>query len=373
MWDSTLLIGFPLLALTLCAALLMAGTVRPSATFPIRDLVVVVMIVIAFAFVHVAMDREASVTKTLAMLLASAIVPGILIWVGGARPALYAAALGIGAWMAILLVGSLIAPSRFFVPAYASYQPERSGWFVNPNAYGAAGLVAQCVGLMVWFDRPTQGFEKRGWRIALVPWMVLSGISVLRSASRASLITSLALWLLVLFARRRFFILCALTLIAALTFALVPEILDQLGHVPHFDVLFAKLERPSMSGGRVELWESLVRRTMSVAPLFGLGIGASVDASLDLGFSGTHNAYLKVLVEFGLVGILAFIALLAAVLRKLVQWDHAHAPTKGLAIVFLILLAHSFFESHIFSFGSTPISVLFWQYTMIARTPSERG
>lgn len=368
MWDSQLLLGFPLLALACCAFFLMAGLVRPTGSLPLRSVALTATIVVLFSLVHIVTDREASLVKMLAMLLASTIVPSVLAWVSGPRHAMYATAAGILLWLSLLLVGSILLPELLFVPAYASYQPERSGWFVNPNAYGAAGLVAQCIVFLLLADKPWPILHQRTWRGLLVGILVFAVAAVLRSASRASLIATLSFWLLVLFVNRRASTLFAVALAATAALAFLPDLLVGMHDMPVFETFLLKLQRPSISGGRVELWSALIERTLSSNPVFGLGAGSSIKASEALGYSGTHNAYLKILVEFGLTGLGVILFVIFRVGQTLLRWDRNGIRARAVAVVFVVLLAHSMFESHIFSFASTPIGVLFWQYSILART-----
>lgn len=370
MWDSALLLGFPLLACAIAIVPLLLGIVRPIGAFPLRYVAIVAVLVVAISAIHVATGRQTSLAKALAMLLATAILPSTIAWVTGARRAIYATGCGLLPWLTLMLAGSVFVPEWLFVPAYGSYQPVRGGWFSNPNAYGAAGLVVQCVVVCLWLDRPWPATARLHWRVALAGVFVLASVGVLRSASRASIIASIALCLLTLVARRRLVTLFLLALLVASALAFLPEQWEPLRRVPLLDAVLTKVERADPSSSRLTLWRGLVQSSLKTSPLFGLGAGTSVEASEALGFSGTHNAYLKILVEFGLVGLVVTTWLILRVWRTCAWWDRHGIPSRGIAIVFLVLLAHSSFESHIFSFASTPVGLMFWQYALVTRTES---
>jgi len=104
--------------------------------------------------------------------------------------------------------------------------------------------------------------------------------------------------------------------------------------------------------GRTELWD-VVLDSIDERPLFGHGFQAmwGVDDALtiranrltgDWGVKGSHNAYLEVCLELGLVGLFVLVSIIAAGLRRGLRCCSGQAPRLGwFSVTFFLVAAAS--------------------------------
>ncbi len=142
----------------------------------------------------------------------------------------------------------------------------------------------------------------------------------------------------------------------------------------------------NISNGRFQIWQDYIEATMSniVSILFGYGPGSYMDAirenhpdafivskiknsypaMYDQGLIyDTHNAYLSIFVTSGLIGVLVMTVFLICcavkVFRYLITSKNHSWSVMALALVLIMILVVSFFDSDMF-FKTTDTSMIFW-------------
>ncbi len=188
---------------------------------------------------------------------------------------------------------------------YLNDDPSRlqraTGTSIDPNAFGgllavvAAFLLPQVVSRTPWLPR----------RLAVVMMGILT-LALLLTVSRAALLGLVAAAALVALARDRRLLLAGAVvgLVALATAAVLPW---TAAYVDHFVQGLAGADRATqMRFGEYKDAFRLIQRY----PLLGVGFGDVRDADL---YRGVSSLYLIVASSMGLVGLTAFVALLAAV------------------------------------------------------------
>lgn len=112
---------------------------------------------------------------------------------------------------------------------------------------------------------------------------------------------------------------------------------------------------------RLTLWREAVT-TISEHPFIGVGIGNYLSSARPLYQAGTpfyaHNLYLDIAVEIGLIGLLAFIALITSAFRRLFQMRKYHPSLPAFIAALSLYGAHSIFETALFSLHVTMVLAL---------------
>ncbi|MEW5758295.1 MAG: O-antigen ligase family protein [Candidatus Omnitrophota bacterium] len=112
---------------------------------------------------------------------------------------------------------------------------------------------------------------------------------------------------------------------------------------------------------RIELWfQSL--SLFKEHPIFGIGIGTFMDYSSQFVAYGAlylHNCYLQILIEQGIVGLIAFIIFVFIVIKDSIRVAFFSKNELFLGLVFAIIafLIQIFFDNHLYSLRP---SFLFW-------------
>ncbi len=238
-----------------------------------------------------------------------------------------------------VLVAMLVLPP--FVDQLAATKGEHAdprrfrGILQSANSIGALGFVALPSFVAAWFVA-----GRARWRWAcLAAGLLLCG-EVAASGSRAGLAGLLAA-MAVLFliagpgpARTRLLLAVAAVAVVALAVVAIPAANELL-----------RLDRLADAGGRREVWP-LVTRVAALDPVAGRGFGSSpavFDSFGDVqGFSGHYsgNLELDILLELGVLGLIALALLLAVVavrgIRWLVRRDPATFPIRLLALAWAV-------------------------------------
>lgn len=275
-------------------------------------------------------------------------------------------------WFAITLcVGSLVRPELLYVPSRETYTPLRAGWFANPNMYGAMAFHGLAAYSLI---RYVPGRRAHGWslvRDAMVVGVLAVCLGI--SGSRGSILgaaVTIGVMLVVTPTRERTGVQHALRLIGLASVGVVAiAIVADAVAAAHGSVLLqgllAKQAAIDPSSGRLGLWTEMLSRWWRDAPLVGLGAGEATRVAEALGFSSSHNAFVRVLVQRGIVGGLLVGAIIARASHNAYRMTRqGYMPTLA---VLAGLIAHSVFEDHLFSLGITVASVLFAQ--IILRSP----
>jgi O-antigen ligase len=130
--------------------------------------------------------------------------------------------------------------------------------------------------------------------------------------------------------------------------------------------LLAKQAAIDPSSGRLGLWGEMLSQWWRNAPLVGFGAGEATRTAEALGFSSSHNAFVRVLVQRGIVG-----GLLVGMVVARASYNAYRVTRQGYMPALAVLtglVAHSIFEDHLFSLGITIASVLFAQLVLLNST-----
>lgn len=148
----------------------------------------------------------------------------------------------------------------------------------------------------------------------------------------------------------------AVAVLAAVLAVLPPETAERLG------TLSSELTEGDLSG-RAQLWD-VSTDAIREQPLIGVGAGASRRVLQDVvgELKGTHNAYLAVTTELGMVGLVLFLLLLISAGYR----AHRHAPLERvLALTTLAVVVLGMVPSHSHTEKSTWLALAF----VLAPTP----
>jgi putative inorganic carbon (HCO3(-)) transporter len=205
--------------------------------------------------------------------------------------------------------------------------------------------------------------HRRAWAL-YAPAAALAAFGVYVSFSRGALI-GMALVPFVFLRGRQ--LLAAVPLLAALVLALTPSLLEE------------RFETLTSGGGeiatRVDIWDTSVA-IWQAEPVTGAGLGSFPEAYAQARVPGkqflphtqfeppphAHNVFLQILAEVGIVGLAAFLALLAGALplaARLRRHGEAWIRWTGAGVLasLVAFLAHNIFDVTLFQ---PETSVIFW-------------
>lgn len=209
----------------------------------------------------------------------------------------------------------------------------------EPNTLGGYLLLlfAVSIGLFLYARSSTWRF----WSAALICLIIPP---FLFSLSRGSYVGFIAmyLWLIVLTARKRMFLIIILLLAIPLLPAALPKrVADRITEtfVPGkvYNPLGERITLDESAAARIETWRRIMKKWKS-RPLFGYGV---------TGLGLIDSQFTRVLGETGLIGMSAFIWFLISIFRtslqtfKTVKDDWAKGLTLGFLVGFVGLLFHS--------------------------------
>jgi O-antigen ligase len=233
-----------------------------------------------------------------------------------------------------------------------------SGILLNPNTFGslAAGLI------IISLSRLFSGGKRRFYYLALSVFLsYLLLISLSRASYFAATFGSFSLlWLL-----RRKSLLFYLTLAFVVFFSCYFIIS---GTLPPLNLdYYLRLSQADPTTGRLAIWVHIIE-AWKERPWFGVGLGGTVpdEALTGGGRLGGFSAYLALLGETGIIGLVLFLIFLSISiyllysvrLRALVISDRNLMSYSSAAIsLILAYAANSLFEGYFSSVG-TPITVL---------------
>jgi len=232
----------------------------------------------------------------------------------------------------------------------------------NHTTQGMAFVVGAALAALLAWGRPAA--PRQRWLLIGALLLFLANIATVtsgRSAHIALLVTVVAGAFALLRGRRRWIALLVIPVIGAGLLAASPLVRDRFETV-YTEVGTAEHSPTATSSGiRLYIWAT-TRALIERRPWFGYGMGGFVPAYDKLihehvvdaanwrdaaRASDTHNEYLHVLVEAGVLGLLAFLAFAVALLR-----EPAPPPYRGCAVaLFLAWLATSLFNSHFQTFA----------------------
>ncbi len=253
----------------------------------------------------VAIQEGAGVTcLRLFIFLAFAYSLAALLW---KKERLHYASAGYAAGLlAVLFLGGYVSSETHRINAG---EIRNAGGFLDPNSFGFSGLTAVTLALIAL----TNAGKSKFLRLLHLGSAVVGGVAVLQSGSRTSMIGCLLAFAVILVYMREMSRKVALVLAAALigvaAFALLPAAM--------YDSLKerASLSRMQADRGanRLDIWSNYLSEFPQYA-LTGVGFLQSrsvIRESYTSEFAITHNQYLEILVETGVIGLLLFLNAIA--------------------------------------------------------------
>lgn len=254
-----------------------------------------------------------------------------------------------------------------FVKTYDFYH-GRAGGFAEPNQY--ASYLVLFIPLAITYFIFSKNFILKCASCALV---VVSFVALIVTGSRGGIVSfvlSMAVYILflkresILRFRGTVFVLMIVVFIGFLSFFLAPSQVKETV-LERFNPMDQETLNEITEGhGRLLLWQSAWKIFLE-KPI--LGHGPNTDMVLNLkrfGIAGvTHNHYLKIMVQFGIIGLLVFIMILARIFQHV--WRHFKATSdywrKILCASYIVgLFGYSF---SMIGVNLADPRILFWIYT----------
>ncbi len=364
---SVIKMAFPPLVLGfLVAHLRVRGSVRID-----RDLLMWVGALLAAAFIGLMTSEHRAPPIATVWQLGGPMLLGLIV-AGGSRSerTLKAVAWGIVLFATVSALIALaqathspvLAPIARLTSATENLDPRRvPGPFDNPNGLAAVLSISIPIGVALF-----AGTSARR-RVALALMVVAMSAAIVLSYSRAGWVgLGAGLPLLLVPRRVRFKLVVPLALLFATGIALYFGLGAERSFV---SVRLGELALNTISGvnsfaERIALWQ----KALAIAqryPILGIGFGNFPSAQIAgqfrwVGGLITHNVFLTVLAELGVVGLVLFVGLLASAVRNLVAGARAYgSPELSLLSWGLLASTVSYFAGQGMAHGSL-VSELMW-------------
>ncbi len=254
---------------------------------------------------------------------------------------------------AVGVIASVINGQLQFISAYSNYDGFFVGIFTQKNVLGRV-IVLLSVSLFV------VSIATRNLLVFTIGAMLVVALFFPLNAAESA--TSLVMYLFVLtFPVVWLFVSGSESMRLVVVLSAVGALLLGLGVTAVVDIdlvnkVLAKLGKDSTLTGRTYIW-SVGWQMVQWKPILGLGFDAFwfgdtfdepalIAEAYGEAINGFHNAFLEVLVSLGIVGEIAFIATLLAVLFRVFRWLFAERSVEslGAAYILTIMFIMSFVE-----------------------------
>lgn len=212
-----------------------------------------------------------------------------------------------------------------------------SSFFGNPNFFAFILFLGICAYFLLITNKKN---------IILFPFLLAQVYALFATKSRGAIISLFIVVVLVVIYKLRYKKL-ALTVILSI-----------LGIASVLVLMVVMDARGNQTNGRTDIWIKAFKVFLK-KPIFGHGFGMSIETIGIAGGLSTHNVYIKILVETGIVGLISFLNIFIQsgfeLLKKLNSLDK-DSMLLSVGIV-LALMFHQFFESNLFVYN---IIMSFW-------------
>ncbi len=261
--------------------------------------------------------------------------------------------IGIGLISLAFIIGLMIAPETFYRGTHGGTVHRLGGFIINPNELGMLAVIGVAMNYLQLFNNK--------YKVANVVFLGLNVAVLLLTQSRSSL-GAFLLVTMVFIVKSKNYKLQAATIIGGVLVlpVLVNGIIIKQGDVE---------EVMSMTG-RLPFWSDLLTYGFPERPILGYGFMSispspftdKFDSIHAYAASMTHNTFVQVLINLGLVG--AFIVLMQMVATVFAISTSRLEDLKVLAIAMLIpLIINSITEFGIF--GEANYGILFYQLVIV--------
>jgi len=104
-------------------------------------------------------------------------------------------------------------------------------------------------------------------------------------------------------------------------------------------------------GGRTGIWTEILNIILEVMPFYGFGSGSSsILLSQYFGtIIGSHNTYLMIFLEFGILGFTIFLYFLWAIFKKIKRTGQYSTILSFIAIIIIIFFLDSYFKKYLWN------------------------
>ena len=246
----------------------------------------------------------------------------------------------------IFVVGVIVAPDIFYRLTHGGEEARLGGYLMNPNELGMLAVIgASMVALELRENRS---------KVLLIFMMLIALVALVLTGSRSSMIgfVLILLYFTLRSANKKLKAGVLIAMAVAMPFVLSTIIFKQ-GNVD--EVL-------SMTG-RLPFWKALLTEGLPNEPLFGYGYMriAYKDYFQSVHtYAGqmTHNTFIQVLMNLGIVGFVLVILQLGITIRFFLRSKDIEKKSFFVAL-FIPILINSFTEFGIF--GETNYGILFYQ------------
>jgi len=231
------------------------------------------------------------------------------------------------------------------------------GTFVNlgPNEVAAFYTQYTIILMGIYF-----GMKKGRNKLILLSIIVTNIFCVLFLFSRSSYI-ALAIGLFLIFSFKKRLLLIPLILIGIFWKTALPD--KMIERVEMTTDAYGQLDKSSVA--RLRIWEASLD-LFSENPISGVGYG--VFRYLHLGLADTHNIYLKLLAEQGIIGIFIFLLLLFILFIQGIKLSSGGADDRekgmglGFAICIIVLMVNNVFGNR---WTYVELSAYFWVFAAL--------
>lgn len=216
-----------------------------------------------------------------------------------------------------------------------------SSFLGNPNFFAIILFLGICSYFLMIANKKN---------IILFPLLLVQAYALLETKSRAAIISLFIVVVLIVIYKLRYKKL-ALTILLSI-----------LGIVSVLIFIVVVNSRGSQTNGRTEIWLKALE-VFWKKPIFGHGFGMSIETIGITGGLSTHNVYIKILVETGIIGLISFLNIFfQSGLKLLKKLNHLDNDSMLLSIgIVSALMFHQFFESNLFVYN---IIMSFWLLIM---------
>jgi len=211
-----------------------------------------------------------------------------------------------------------------------------AGGFLNPNSFGLAGLTAMFLGFIAFYS------DNKLWnRILSFISIGTGGYVLVVSSSRGNILGALSgIFVVVLLSRlgnKVKMLVAALVLLVSLVFVVPNEYLVTVSHRFEYDQIVSR-----GGSGRLPLWQDYLRHFGEYSAQ---GVGATrsmtvIENDWTDKLLVTHNTYLQIIVEYGIVGFFLFMATLSSFWKRAV---YIKQKNNSLPIALFVALSVTIF------------------------------